>query len=189
MRRSLVAAERRRGEEARQETEQRFRQVVENMQELFWITDARSERILFVNPQFKATFGSVFETVSEQIRGVLEHIHPDDRAALLENVEKRRRGVFNSIEYRVLLADGAIRWFWSRAFPVYAADGSLSRIAGLAEDITERKQAEQALRRSEQRFQTFVDHATDAFFLFDDQNVVIDVNRQACESLGYAGRN
>ena len=186
VRRTLVAEERRRGEEARQETEQRFRQVVENMQELFWITDARSERILFVNPLFKATFGRVFEKVSDQTRVSLEHIHPDDRATVVENVENRKRGVFNSIEYRVVLPDGTIQWFWSRAFPVYAADGSLSRIAGLAEDITERKQAEQALRQSEQRFRTFVDHATDAFYLFDDRNVVLDVNRRACESLGYA---
>jgi two-component system sensor histidine kinase/response regulator len=136
----LVAAERQRGEEARREAEERFRQVVENIQELFWITDAQSERILFVNPLFKATFGQTFETVAEQT---------------------------------------------SRAFPVYGGDGSLVRIAGLAEDISQRKEAEQSLRESEQRFRTFVDHATEAFFLHDEQFVVLDVNRQACESLGY----
>src|SRR5436305_13330294 len=52
-------------------------------------------------------------------------------------------------------------------------------------DITERKHAEEALRASEQRFRTFVDHATDAFFLQDDRGVILDVNRQACASLGY----
>src|SRR5436305_3548218 len=52
-------------------------------------------------------------------------------------------------------------------------------------DITERKHAEEALRASEQRFRTFVDHATDAFFLQDDRGAILDVNRQACESLGY----
>jgi two-component system sensor histidine kinase/response regulator len=320
VRRHLVAEERRRGEEARRETEDRFRHVVENIQELFWITDARFERILFANPLFKETFGGTFGNVTEQTRASLERVHPDDRAALVENIEQRRRGIFKAIEYRISRPDGTIRWLRSRSFPVYSADGSLSRIAGLAGDITERKQseeetrrakdllelavrgsylaiwefdmpdgrienshptlinvwemlghnpataptdfasvfalcvhqddreglartiqkflagdspefeaefrvpgnegsdcwrlargvalrdlegkpirfigslieitdlkhAEEALRKSEQRFRTFVDHATDAFFLFNDSNVVLDVNRQACERSGYS---
>jgi PAS domain S-box-containing protein len=56
----------------------------------------------------------------------------------------------------------------------------------LVRDITERKRAEDELRESEERFRTFVDHATDSFFLFDEQQAVLDVNRQACESLGYS---
>ena len=59
------------------------------------------------------------------------------------------------------------------------------RFIGSLVEITDLKRAEEALRTSEQQFRTFVDHATDAFFLFDEQNVVLDVNRQACESLGY----
>ena len=53
-------------------------------------------------------------------------------------------------------------------------------------DITERKRAEDELRASEERFRSFVDHATDGFFLFDEHQALLDVNRQACESLGYS---
>jgi PAS domain S-box-containing protein len=53
-------------------------------------------------------------------------------------------------------------------------------------DVTERERAEQGLRESEDRFRTFVDHATDAFFLHDDELLVIDVNLQACASLGFS---
>ena len=56
----------------------------------------------------------------------------------------------------------------------------------LVRDITERKQAEDELRASEARFRSFVDHATDGFFLFDEHQALLDVNRQACESLGYS---
>lgn len=55
-----------------------------------------------------------------------------------------------------------------------------------AEHRVERKRAEEALRASEARFRTFVDHASDAFFLMDEHLTVIDVNRQACDSLGYS---
>ena len=59
-------------------------------------------------------------------------------------------------------------------------------IVAVVRDVTERRQAEEALRDSEQRFRTFVDHATDAFLLHDDQGTILDVNPQACEDLGYA---
>ena len=53
-------------------------------------------------------------------------------------------------------------------------------------DITERKRAEESLRESETRFRTFVDHAGDALFVYDlEQQTVVDVNREACNSLGY----
>ena len=55
----------------------------------------------------------------------------------------------------------------------------------LVRDITERKRAEDELRASEERFRTFVDHATDGFFLFDEHQAILDVNRHACEGLGY----
>jgi PAS domain S-box-containing protein len=57
---------------------------------------------------------------------------------------------------------------------------------GVLQDITELRQAERELRASEARFRTFVDHATDAFFLLDDQLTVLDVNGQAADSLGYS---
>jgi two-component system, sensor histidine kinase and response regulator len=64
--------------------------------------------------------------------------------------------------------------------------GNALRLNGSTVDITDLKRAEEALRQSEQRFRTFVDHAADAFFLLDGENIVLDVNRQACQSLGYA---
>jgi PAS domain S-box-containing protein len=60
------------------------------------------------------------------------------------------------------------------------------RLLCLVRDITERKRAEDELRASEERFRSFVDHATDGFFLLDEHQAVLDVNRQACESLGYS---
>src|SRR5690349_2090764 len=57
---------------------------------------------------------------------------------------------------------------------------------GVLQDITELRRAEEKLRASEARFRTFVDHATDAFLLLDEDWTVLDVNRRACETLGYS---
>jgi PAS domain S-box-containing protein len=66
------------------------------------------------------------------------------------------------------------------------AAGRFLGYRGVGRDITERKRAEEALRESDMRFRTFVDHAADAFFMLDfEQGTIIDVNQRACESLGY----
>jgi len=72
------------------------------------------------------------------------------------------------------------------AFPSEEDRLLLSVGANQAAAVLQRELAEEALRASEQRFRTFVDHATDAFFLHDEHGRILDVNRQACESLGYA---
>jgi two-component system, sensor histidine kinase and response regulator len=184
-RRRLVAQERQRAEETVLETEERFRQLAENIQEIFWMMDARGERMTYISPGYEEVSGRTRQQLYERPRSWLEIIHPDDRDRMIETVEQYRLGVFPEAEFRVVRPDGSARWMRSRAFPLKDPVGRLSRFAGLAEDISERKLAEEALRESEQRFRSFVDHATDAFFLQDDKGVILDVNRQACESLGY----
>jgi PAS domain S-box-containing protein len=186
-RRRLVAQERRRAEEALRETEERFRQLAENIHEIFWIRDARDGRVLYVSPGYEELTGRPPQSLYDQPRSWAESLHPDDRGRAAEHMRQHQRGVFTDGEFRVVRSDGSVRWMRCRAFPIRDTAGRLSRIAGLAEDITERKRSEEALRASEQRFRMFVDHAADAFFLHDEATArVLDVNRQACESLGYA---
>src|SRR5271166_1416455 len=118
---------------------------------------------------------------------LMAFVHPDDR----ERVERAMRAYLSgqtreyTAEGRGRLKDGSYRWFLGRGAAVRDAQGRSIRFLVTSIDITDLKRAEEALRASEQRFRTFVDHATDAFFLQDDQLVVMDVNRQACQSLGY----
>ena len=76
------------------------------------------------------------------------------------------------------------------SFPVEIRAGQFEqggrRFMCLVRDITERKRAEDELRASDQRFRSYLDQAMDGFFLFDEHQAIVDVNRQACESLGYS---
>ena len=90
------------------------------------------------------------------------------------------------MEYRVVRPGGDVRIIHSRGDVTFREDGAPTRMFGMMQDITELRRAGEALRESEVRFRTIVEHAADAFFLLDEQKTVVDVNRQACQSLGYS---
>ena len=117
----------------------------------------------------------------------LELIHPEDRSRVAEAAAAalRRGGPRYDVEYRVVRPDGTLRVIHSRGDVTWDDSGRPLRQFGVLQDITELRKAEQEMRASEARFRTFVDYATDAFFLLDDHSTVLDVNRQACEDLGY----
>jgi PAS domain S-box-containing protein len=117
----------------------------------------------------------------------LSLIHPDDRENIAAASDLALRGGRRyDVEYRVVRPDGAVRVVHSQGDVTRDVSGRPVRQFGVMQDITDWRHAEEALRASEARFRTFVDHATDGLFLHDEHAVVIDVNRQACESMGYS---
>ena len=118
----------------------------------------------------------------------LNLIHPEDRARAAEAAADAilPGGPRYDVEYRVVRPDGTVRIVHSQGDVTWDEFGRPLRQFGVLQDITDLRQAENELRASEARFRTFVDHATDAFFLLDDHSTVLDVNRQACDGLGYS---
>jgi PAS domain S-box-containing protein len=118
----------------------------------------------------------------------LNLIHPEDRprAADAAAAAIRPGGPRYDVEYKVVRPDGTLRVVHSQGDVIWDDSGRPLRKFGVLQDITELRQTEQELRASEARFRTFVDHATDAFFLLDDDSTVLDVNRCACDTLGYS---
>ena len=117
----------------------------------------------------------------------LKLIYPEDRRRAAEAaVAALRGGPRYDVEYRVVRPDGSLRIVHSQGEVTWEESGRPLRQFGVMQDITELRQAEQELRASEARFRTFVDNATDAFILHDDQLTILDVNHQACVSLGYS---
>jgi PAS domain S-box-containing protein len=170
----------RQSEDALSEVTERFRVLAESA--LTGIYLIEQGRFTYVNPALAKMFGYRVE----EIVGLapIDVVCLDDRPLVAENVRRRLEGEVDEIryEFRGLRKDGSV-------FPVevhgrrIAHEGKIG-VLGTLVDNTERKRAEDELRASEARFRTFVDRATDAFFLMDDQIRVVDVNRQACDSLG-----
>ncbi len=145
--------ERKAAEEAAREGQEQFRQLVENIRHVFWIGDARSERLVYVSPAYEEIWGQSCQSLYDDPRAFLKAIHPDDRAERSRILEEQlQKHLFLSTEFRIIKPDGEVRWIRDRNFPVLDAAGEICRIAGVSEDITEQKQAEIILRESEERF-------------------------------------
>ncbi len=129
-------------QQALSDSEARFRQLAESIHEVFWLTDLAKGTIIYLSPGYEAVWGRSCESVYENPRAWLEAIHPDDRERVLEAaLTKQADGSYDE-EYRVIRPDGTVRWVRDQAFPVRNEEGEVIRIAGVAEDITERRQLE-----------------------------------------------
>src|SRR6516165_7823923 len=119
---------------------------------------------------------------------LLQRVHPEDREMVRELSVKAMRERSDYIaEYRIVLPDGTVKYIEAIGHHVSTERGGPILVIGTHVDLTERKRAQEALRESETRFRTFIDHAGDALIVYDlEQQTVVDVNRSACESLGYS---
>jgi PAS domain S-box-containing protein len=153
-----------------------------------WALDLDTAKYVYVSEEDFRIWGLDPHQGLPTREAVFQRIHPEDRKQVEASLERSLRGgVDSSDEYRIVLPEGPFKQIHTIRHPVLNSAGDVVKLFGTSVDITERKQAEEALRESESRFRTFVDHAADALFIYDfESGIIVDVNRQACESLGYS---
>jgi len=140
--------EQKRAEEALRTSEQRFRQVTETIDEVFWLTDVGKNEMIYVSPAYDRVFGRGCDELYAEPRSWLDAIHPGDRRRVEEALLLQATGNYD-LEYRIVLSGGSVRWIHERAFPIRDHRGRTYRIAGVAEDVTVRRQLEDQLRQSQ----------------------------------------
>ena len=134
--------ERKQYEDALRSSEEKFRQLADNIGEVFWMMDAAGSEILYVSPAYEQIWGRSCRSLYQNAMEWMDAIHPGDRKRAQEAFEKQLRGDDVVSEYRISTPSGQEKWIRDRAFPVRDQDGHLIRVAGVAEDFTQRKQAE-----------------------------------------------
>lgn len=134
---------RKRMEDALRESERRFRQIAENINEVFFLTDMKQQGALYVSPAYEAIWGRSRDVLYEDLSAFIEAVHPEDKERVMKARREQRDALQTDIEYRIIRPDGTERRIRSRTFPVFDEDGSsLLRTAGIAEDITDRVAAD-----------------------------------------------
>lgn len=130
------------------ESEERFRQMADNIQEIFWMIDVETRKMLYVNPAYEVITGRCREELGRDPLAYEEIIHPDDRVQVLVRLEEATRTGEYDERFRIVTPSGEVRWLWLRGFPVRDDNGSIRRLVGTSLDITAHKQAEDEVARN-----------------------------------------
>src|SRR5262245_11659480 len=181
------AYKRARAVEALRDSEERFRQLAENIGAAFFITEGFSEtppgQLRYVSPAYEKIWGRSRESLNQDSRSWLEAFHPDDIERLLDALRSAGRLQFDE-EFRITRPDGEVRWVHDRVFPIRDEDGEIYRLAGIVEDITGRKMIEEALRESEERYRSVVESQTELICRYLPDTTLTFVNDSYCRYFG-----
>ena len=162
-------------EEALRRSEQRFRQLAESIHSVFWLWAPGEKEILYLSPAYEKIWGRSCESLLRQPSSFLETIHPADRTAVQSKIAEQDAGEETLSEYRIVRPDGTMRWVRDRAFPLRDGRNQVYRIAGISEDITERKEAQLAVQEKEIKFRAIFENSFDAIGVSRD-GVLVMVN-------------
>lgn len=169
-------------EKALNESEQRYRKIVETAQEGIWVVDAEANSV-FVNQHLAQMLGYTRDELLG--RSVFDFVDAADRVEGRRYLERGRSGIKEQHDFRFRRKNGAELWTMVSTTPLFDSAGSF--VGGLAMliDITERRRSEEALRKSEERWRTYIEQANDLIFILDKAGRIVSVNNAACATTGF----
>jgi PAS domain S-box-containing protein len=144
----IDVTEHRRAEEAARASDERVRELAENVQEMFWLTDPHNRTMLYISPSYEKVFGRTCAALYADPRDWLAAIHPDDRERMRATTETICEARWED-EYRIIRPDGAVRTIHVAVSPIRDASGTIVRLAGVGEDVTDRIALELQVRQTQ----------------------------------------
>ncbi|MFA6921399.1 MAG: EAL domain-containing protein, partial [Gallionella sp.] len=169
---------------ALKESEELFHQITENIRQVFWVGTPDWNQVMYISPAYEEIWGRSCASLYAEPLEWLDAVVEADRKKIIDSISKKSTGDFSDVtfpEYRICRPDGTERWIYACAFPIYDAEGKVYRIAGIAEDITQRKRDEEALRVAAVAFETH-----EGILITDARSNIVRVNRAFSEITGYS---
>ena len=173
--------ERQRADAALRESEEKYRNLVENVSDVIYEIDSQGV-VIYISPVVRDVMG--YEQADIVGKKFIEFVYEDDRSRLIERFFELSEGIEYPFEYRLIHKSGDIRWVRTKTTPIMEG-GSFKGARGTLIDITGRKQTEKALQQSEERYRTLVENASDIVFRTDENGYFTFVNPAALRVSGY----
>lgn len=136
---------------ALRQSEEMFRQMAENINEILYVDSADRQRTLYISPAYETVWGRNPEELYQHSQSWLESIHPEDRERVTANYYCKADAYNFTEEYRILRPDGTVRWIFDRISPIWSETRQILCHVGIAEDITDRKLAELSLQQEAEK--------------------------------------
>ncbi|UCD53026.1 MAG: PAS domain S-box protein [Phycisphaerales bacterium] len=162
-----------------------LQEMAETIRDVFWVFDWRTQKVVYASPAYEEIWGRSIRDLYDRYEEWGQSVHPDDRQAATESFARAvETGGGEPREYRIVRPDGQVRWISDRAYAVRDADGTVTHITGLAEDITERKRAEEEVRTSQTRLRAAMESLPFDFFMLDRDERYVMINSVCREDWG-----
>ncbi|MCU7872330.1 MAG: EAL domain-containing protein [Candidatus Thiodiazotropha sp. (ex Lucinoma borealis)] len=170
------------------ENQEDFRQLTESIREVFWLGSPDWKQVFYVSPAYELIWGRSRQSLYDNPTSWSEVIHESDREIVNSFISESVNNEWETLnfpEFRINRPDDEQRWIEARAYAIRDDEGALYRVAGIAEDITERKQIELALQSSEEYLRQIMDSAAEAIYTLDASGNCTSINHTGLSLLGY----
>jgi PAS domain S-box-containing protein len=168
------------------QSEERFRQMADNIQEIFWTMDPETKKATYASPAFEQICELPLGSLYSNPTSYLELIHPEDRQRVIVGLEKLTSTNHFDEEFRIVCPSGTIKWLRAIGFVAKDSEGKVFTFLGTAQEITFRKEMEIQLRESEDRYRDLVEHSTDLICTYNLQGRLLSLNELPAKLLGYS---
>lgn len=163
------------------ESEQNFRQLTENLPQVFWLIDCTQKQMLYLSPAFESVWERDASAYLIEPERLLETVHPEDVECLQLALSERGWQGMNT-EYRIVLPDESVRWINTRSFPIFDENETVFRVAGLSEDVTERV----LLGQDREMMSRALEQTADSVMITDANAHIVYVNPAFEDATGYS---
>lgn len=155
-----------------QENEVIFSHLIENLSEVFYVSNPAKPEIIYMSNAYEKVFGESVQNIYQNPNVYLDRIINEDKMAAKRAIVRQMNGISTDTTYRVMRSDGRMRYVRERAFPVKNDSGEVTRVIGVADDITARIESENELRRSEYRYRSIFESTAVSLWETDDTAAV-----------------
>jgi PAS domain S-box-containing protein len=142
--------ERKHAEASLRNSEEQFRQLADNIHEVFFVVEPEPLRIAYLSPAYEEIWGRPRQEAYDRAAAWIESVHPEDREGVSTDFARSMQGLRGGTTYRMVRPDGSVRWIDARTSPVRDPQGKFIRLVGIAEDITGNKTAQLALEKAKE---------------------------------------
>jgi PAS domain S-box-containing protein len=168
------------------EREERFQQMADNIQEIFWTMEPDTKKVTYASPAFEQICELPLDSLYSNPISYLELIHPEDRQRVFAGLETLKRTNHFDEEFRIICPSSAIKWLRGIGFVAKDSEGNVETLLGTAQEITARKEIEIQLREKEDHYRDLVEHSTDLICTYDLQGRILSLNELPAKLLGYS---
>jgi PAS domain S-box-containing protein len=166
--------------------EQQFRELTGNIPAIFWIATPDGREKTYVSPAYEQIWGWPYENILANPKSWLATVYHEDYDRINAAIPKQIFGEYDE-EYRIVRSDRSVRWIRETAFPARDASGEVTRIVGIAQDITRQKEAEERLEATSVLLSSLIDNLHAGIVVEDQSRRVIHVNQAFCRMFDYSG--